>query len=151
MRSQFQNKEELKALLQQFSIHEIARNHKVTLKTVYFAMARLGITTPKKRDQGHPWARREKHWHWKDGRTLNGSGYVIIHMPEHPNANMSGYVLEHRLVKERDLNRRLKPWEKVHHVNRIKTDNRVENLRIMSNPHHGEAECPRCNYKFLIH
>lgn len=151
MRSQFQSKEELEALLQRLSVEEIARDRGVSLKTVYLAMRRLGIPTPKMRVPAHLGSRRERHYKWKGGRVLDGNGYVKVHMPEHPDADMNGYVLEHRLVKEKELGRRLKPWEKIHHVNRIKHDNRPENLRVMANPHHGEVECPRCSYKFMIH
>jgi len=151
MKSQFQSKEELDALLQRLSVEEIARERRVTPKTVYFSMRRLVIPTPKTRAPAHLESRREKHWHWKDGRILNKDGYVILLMPDHPGASISGYVLEHRLVMEKHLKRRLKSWEKVHHVNRVKTDNRIENLRVVSTPHYGEVTCPRCGYEFMIH
>ena len=81
-----------------------------------------------------------RHLNWKGGRIFNGFGYVLIYSPAHPNKNNSGYVLEHRLVVERFIGRYLKKGEDIHHVNGIKTDNRIENLKIMSPSAHSKLE-----------
>lgn len=63
------------------------------------------------------------HFNWKGGK-INRKGYRII--------SISGRrVLEHRYVMEQHLGRTLDPSEHVHHINRIKTDNRIENLRLI--------------------
>jgi hypothetical protein len=67
---------------------------------------------------------------------INGFGYVQVWEPDHPKAQ-SGWVLEHRLIVEKALGRPLKTEEQVHHVNRIKTDNRLENLEVCSAREHG--------------
>lgn len=84
------------------------------------------------------------HWkHWKlygdplikkhrspgEG-TVNEQGYYLVRMPDHPNANVNGYVHEHRMVMSEHLGRPLKPFENVHHKNGNRRDNRLENLEL---------------------
>jgi len=69
---------------------------------------------------------------WKGGRRKT-IGYIQILKPEHPFANIKGYILEHRLVMEKYLGRYLKPKEVIHHVNNIRDDNRIENLMLFTN------------------
>lgn len=73
---------------------------------------------------------------WKGGKKLNKKGHVLILKKGHPLADKTGYVLEHRYVMCEHLGRILTPKEIVHHKNHIKTDNRIENLEIMSNAEH---------------
>lgn len=74
------------------------------------------------------------HPRWKGGRVIN-DGYKYVLNPNHPYSTKSGYVLEHRLIMEKELNRYLKPGEVVHHINEDRLDNRIENLKLMT---HGE-------------
>lgn len=71
---------------------------------------------------------------WKGGRMLDKAGYVLIHMPEHPNADRHGYVREHRLVMERVLGRYLTKEEVVDHIDQEgdKSNNDPTNLRVYS-------------------
>lgn len=69
---------------------------------------------------------------YKGGRTkLSGSGHVLeeVHCSCCDNYY---FVAQHRLMMEDHLGRKLGKDEVVHHVNFLKTDNRIDNLEVMS-------------------
>jgi hypothetical protein len=72
----------------------------------------------------------ENNGHYKGGKFIDKHGYVLIYQPKHPYHQHNGYVKEHRLIMEQHLGRYLTPKEIVHHINRIKTDNRIDNLEL---------------------
>lgn len=67
---------------------------------------------------------------WRGGRRYTNKGYVRVYAPSHPECMCDGYVMEHRLVVEKEIGRFLNKTEVVHHVNGIKDDNRIENLML---------------------
>lgn len=77
---------------------------------------------------------------YRDGRRKDSLGYIRILCHGHPAADMWGYVLEHRLVMEKYLGRYLGTNEDVHHLNGDKSDNRIENLQLVSHSEHLRLE-----------
>ena len=63
-------------------------------------------------------------------------GYIAVYTPNHPTANKEGYAMEHILVMEKHIGRYLTDDEVVHHMNRIRDDNRIENLALMTKSTH---------------
>ena len=94
--------------------------------------AMLGKKNPNfgKRGKKHHFfgKRKERCHNWKGGVYYHPEGYTYIFSPDHPFHNATNYVYEHRLVIEKKLGRFLKPKEACHHINKIKGDNRPENL-----------------------
>jgi hypothetical protein len=63
---------------------------------------------------------------------LRRDGYKSIYYPDHPNSSIGGYIMARRLVMEAHLGRSLSPGEVVHHINGNRTDNRIENMVVMT-------------------
>lgn len=70
--------------------------------------------------------------YWKGG-IYKERDYVLIYNPTHPFCNKKGYVREHRLIVEKQIGRYLHKWEITHHINKIKDDNRPQNLMAFKN------------------
>lgn len=77
---------------------------------------------------------------WRGGRVIDPRGYVLIRKPNHPAADVRGYIYEHRLVAEENLGRYLTPKEEVHHKNENPSDNSWENLEVYPSKLHHKAQ-----------
>lgn len=74
----------------------------------------------------------KNHPMWKGGIIINTQGYAMVYSPNHPFCDKNKKVRRSRLVMEKHIGRYLKPFpqELVHHKNEIKTDDRIENLKL---------------------
>ena len=91
-------------------------------------------------------AKRKKYKSTDENGKRERMGYITVFVgKDYPGtARNSGWILEHRLVMAKHLGRYLEPWEVVHHINRDKKDNRIENLRLATPAEH--PICQNCPY-----
>lgn len=88
---------------------------------------------------------------FKGNLLIKSDDYIYEYCPEHPKANRDGRVRQHRLIVERNYDKFdpnyfihigdlhiLKDEYIVHHINKDKFDNRIENLQILTNKEHSK-------------
>jgi endogenous inhibitor of DNA gyrase (YacG/DUF329 family) len=73
----------------------------------------------------------KNHYNYKGGHLNKQSGYRVISVN-------NVQILEHRYIMEQHIGRKLKRSEIVHHINGIRSDNRISNLTI-TNLHEHET------------
>lgn len=67
---------------------------------------------------------------------IRSDGYRAIYYPDYSHSNKDGYVMEHVYIMEHHIGRLLRDDECVHHINFIRDDNRIENLKLMTKKEH---------------
>lgn len=67
---------------------------------------------------------------------IRKDGYVYVYCPDYEKCTKDGYAMEHVLIMEKHIGRYLADDEVVHHKNKIRNDNRIENLELMTLKEH---------------
>lgn len=106
-------------------------------------------STPRCWNCARAWFSGPNHWYWKGGRGARGKGgYVEIRKTALPLEQRAladimcpdrGGVMEHRIVMAAHLGRPLRPEEIIHHLNGVRGDNRLKNLRLLTTEIHAPA------------
>ncbi len=121
------------------SCHDLAVKYKVNHANMYRTLVKFGCPMRTQKEgiarclvMGR-WPDRsgQKASRWNGGRSAHSEGYQLVNHPGHIRADARGYVFEHVLVAEEMLGRPLRDDEIAHHKNRIRSDNRPENIEVM--------------------
>ena len=80
--------------------------------------------------------KRENASNWKGGRKTTKAGYIMILLPSHHRADRNGYVMEHIVIFERETGIIIPDGCCIHHINGDKSDNRIQNLCMMTHAAH---------------
>lgn len=100
-------------------------------KPVGFSETMRKVNPPHGRKKRYgDWGRDKKIRVWRDG-------YIMLYRPEHPSSRKVppdyGYILEHRMVMEEVIGRKLFPTEVIHHIDGNKANNKPSNLILCKN------------------
>jgi endogenous inhibitor of DNA gyrase (YacG/DUF329 family) len=91
----------------------------------------------------------ENNHQWKNGKQKTANGYIKVRTGKTDKGTIKYGAMEHRIIMEKHLGRKLSRNELVHHKNGIKDDNRIENLEIVLRKiHMGKITCPFCQKYF---
>jgi hypothetical protein len=130
---------------------EIAASIGVSLKAIQTSMRNFSIAPRRavKRPLMHQGA---ACYAWKGGKSKHSEGYILRCAKGHPRATeRGGYVFEHILVMEEFLGRFLVDGEIVHHKNRKKDENRIDNLELTTPAAHIELHRDPENGRICAH
>ena len=68
---------------------------------------------------------------FKGYRRKTSKGYITLYRPGEDGADKNGLIMEHRYIMAKHIGRSIRADEVVHHINGIRSDNRISNLKLM--------------------
>lgn len=86
---------------------------------------------------------QENHHSWKGGK-FTDNGYVRIN--KYMGNGVRKMPLEHDLIIEKEIGRSLRDDEVVHHIDRDRSNNRIENLLLMTRGEHSKLHYEEGDY-----
>lgn len=103
-----------------------------------------------------PWIPEHGDHGWLDKK-----GYMRVYRPDHPGANKSGFAKRHHVVWWLTTGQTCPIGMNIHHLNHIKTDDRIDNLAMMTHGEHSshharqaespiECICEVCGLGFML-
>lgn len=116
------------------SIQRVAEATNLTYKIVRARLLEQGVEL---RGRGRS---AERNHFWAGGYHVDRAGYILVRLPEHPDATSNGYVRAHRVVAAQMLGRPLLRVEVVDHRDGDTSNNHPDNLQVFpDNGHHLRA------------
>lgn len=109
------------------------------------------------RQEGIMKGQHRKYCRWHHSKVVGNfknmqfkhKGYVYLYFPDHPFPTQGVYIKRARLVMEKILGRYLMSSEIVHHKNKIRDDDRPENLEVMTLSEHNRVHYPEIKEKLF--
>jgi len=84
-------------------------------------------------------AKASRTGRWNEKKMLSPHGYVKLRVgASHPLADANGYVYEHIVIWVAAGNSRPTSGTVLHHINHTRTDNRIENLEMLTIKEHNK-------------
>ena len=92
-------------------------------------------------------------WIYEDDKRIGTDGYVYLFGKKYAGQinNKYGGILEHRYLMEQKIGRKLFAYEEIHHINGIRNDNRLKNLKLVTESEHKKIHKTENHFGNFIH